>query len=278
VRFSIITPSFRSSQWLRLCIASVADQTGVEIEHIVQDSCSDDGTAEWLPKDSRVRAFIEKDQGMYDAINRGFKRATGDLLAYLNADEQYLPGALKIVHDHFAAHPDTDVVFADSLVVDARGDYICSRHSLLPKPHQVWLRVPVLTSSLFLRRRVVQEHGLWLDTKWRDIADLFWTQSMMLHSLRIEVLPHFTSVFTDTGENMNLKPNGRRELGLLWQMTPRWVRLFKYGVIAHYRLDLLVRGAFSARPIDYSLYTLASPQKREPRHVAKPTSFWKRRC
>src|SRR5437773_1639872 len=75
LRFSIVTPSFRSSRWLPLCIASVADQEGVELEHIVQDSCSDDGTQEWLPRDARVKAFIEKDSGMYDAVNRGFRRS-----------------------------------------------------------------------------------------------------------------------------------------------------------------------------------------------------------
>ena len=64
MKFSIITPSFRNSNWLKLCIASVADQQGVELEHIVQDSCSDDGTQDWLPQDPRVLAFIEKDAGM----------------------------------------------------------------------------------------------------------------------------------------------------------------------------------------------------------------------
>src|SRR4051794_26309496 len=80
LRFSIVTPSYRSSDWLRLCVASVADQQEVECEHIVQDSCSDDGTQEWLAKDPRVKAFIEKDQGMYDAINRGFRRSSGHIL------------------------------------------------------------------------------------------------------------------------------------------------------------------------------------------------------
>ena len=71
MNFSIITPSFRNSRWLKLCIASVADQQDVKWEHIVQDSCSDDGTQDWLPRDPRVKAFIEKDGGMYDAVNRG---------------------------------------------------------------------------------------------------------------------------------------------------------------------------------------------------------------
>src|SRR4029078_1290317 len=85
VQFSVITPSFRASQWLRLCIPSVADQ-GVELEHIVQDSVSDDGTLEWLPEHGRVKAYIEKDRGMYDAVNRGLRKAKGEILAYINCD------------------------------------------------------------------------------------------------------------------------------------------------------------------------------------------------
>src|SRR5437773_84848 len=105
MKCSIVTPSFRNSAWLRLCVASVADQQGVEVEHIVQDAGSDDGTLDWLPTDPRVRAFVEKDSGMYDAINRGLRRASGDILGYLNCDEQYLPGALRAVKDFFEKNP-----------------------------------------------------------------------------------------------------------------------------------------------------------------------------
>src|SRR6266576_6285555 len=122
LRLSIITPSYLGRQWLPLCIASVADQQGVEVEHIVQDSCSGDGTEELLRNYPHVRAYVEKDAGMYDAVNRGFDRATGDILAYLNCDEQYLPGALKLVHDFFAAHPEVEAVFSDSIVTDPDGN------------------------------------------------------------------------------------------------------------------------------------------------------------
>src|SRR4051812_15830302 len=116
MKFSIITPSFRNFAWLKLCIASVADQPGAQLELIVQDSCSDDDTRNWLPGDSCVKAFVEKDSGMYDAVNRGCRRAEGDILAYLNCDEQYLPGALKTVAEFFAANADVEAVFADTVV------------------------------------------------------------------------------------------------------------------------------------------------------------------
>src|SRR5258706_14763161 len=103
VRISIVTPSYRNSNWLKLCIASVADQGG-DVEHIVQDAGSDDGTLDWLLHDKRVTPVVEKDQGMYDAINRGLKRSRGEILAYLNCDEQYLPGALQAVRDFSQAN------------------------------------------------------------------------------------------------------------------------------------------------------------------------------
>jgi len=277
MRFSVITPSFRQSQWLRLCIASVADQEGVEKEHIIQDSCSDDGTQEWLPKDPRVQAFIEKDQGMYDAINRGFRRAAGEVLSYLNCDEQYLPGALATVDRFFSEHPDVDVVFPDTVVTDSEGGYICHRLSLVPRKHQIWVRFPVLTSSLFVRRRVVRDLGIVFDTKWRALGDWFWVNEMVRQGVRMAVVPRFTSVFTDTGENLALKPNAQRERREKWDMAPGWVKRMKQPIAVLNRLRLVVRPPLLVKPFDYLLYTRESPEKRVGRRATRPTSFWKGR-
>jgi glycosyltransferase involved in cell wall biosynthesis len=250
----------------------------VDVEHIVQDSCSDDGAQDWLPTDSRVKAFIEKDQGMYDAVNRGFRRAKGDLLAYLNCDEQYLPGALKQVRDFFTANPAVDVVLSDTIVTDPDGNYICHRYSLVPNLRQMWVRFPALTCSLFIRRRVIDDLDVWFDTKWRDLGDLFWVMDMVKRGAKIAVLPRFTSIFTDTGENMNLKPNAVRERELKWRMTPRWVKALQYPIILQYRLRLALRGAGFERPFDYSLYTLQNPTARVARTASNPTSFWRGRA
>ena len=273
MQFSIITPSFRSGQWLPLCIASVADQEGVTFEHIVQDSCSDDGTQDWLPKDPRVKAFIEKDKGMYDAVNRGFKRATGDILAYLNCDEQYLPGALKKVAEFFEAHPDVDVVAADTVVTDAAGNYICSRYAVKPYRHSIWVTFNILTCALFVRRRVIDPLGIHFDTQWKDLGDLFWVLEFLKRGLKIAVLPEFTSVFADTGENMNLKPNAIREKEQKWQMAPAWVRAMRYPILVQNRLRIFGRAGVP-RPLDYAIYTQSSREQRIVKHASKPTSFW----
>ena len=274
MKFSIITPSFCQSHWLKLCIASVADQKEVELEHIVQDACSDDGTLHWLPHDRRVRAFIEKDEGMYDAVNRGFRRAQGDILAYLNCDEQYLPGGLKAVHDFFENHPSIEVALAGSIVIDGHGNYICHKPSLIPHPYFIWLHFPVITSSIFIRRRVIHERGIFFDTHWRDLGDLHWVQALLEHKVPMAVVDRFTSAFTDTGENMNLKPNAIRERVATFAMAPRWVRLLRPVAHIHHFLRRLTAGHYSLQPTNYSVYTLQSPHQRVLFEVPKTTTIW----
>jgi glycosyltransferase involved in cell wall biosynthesis len=134
--FSIVTPSYKQPMWLQLCAASVADQNapGIAIEHIVQDSLSGPEIAEAVKSFPNLKLISEKDKGMYDAINRGWEKATGDVLCWLNCDEEYLPGVLSKVADYFRAHPETEVLFADAIIVDNDGNYVCSRQVLTPGP------------------------------------------------------------------------------------------------------------------------------------------------
>jgi glycosyltransferase involved in cell wall biosynthesis len=274
MKLSIITPSFRNSEWLGLCIASVADQQGVELEHIVQDSCSDDGTQDWLPQDPRVKAFVEKDGGMYDAVNRGYRRATGDILAYLNCDEQYLPGALAAVEKFFAAHPEVEVALAGSIVTDGNGNYLCHRHSMVPSPYHVWFRFPILTSGIFIRRKVIHERGIFFDTKWRDLGDFHWMLELMRQRVPMAVCDSFTSVFADTGDNMNLRPNAIREKKETGKMVPAWLRLLKPLWVLNHRLRRLRAGHFRLSATSYAIYTKQSPSQRVTVEVPKPTAVW----
>jgi glycosyltransferase involved in cell wall biosynthesis len=274
MQFSIVTPSFRNSQWLKLCIASVADQRGVECEHIVQDACSDDDTPDWLPYDRRVRAFIEKDYGMYDAINRGYQRAQGEILAHLNCDEQYLPGALREVHAFFDRHPQVEVLLAGTIVVNGNGRYVCHRHSLIPRESHIWFRFPVLTSSLFIRRRVIEKRKILFDTSWRDLGDLHWVRRLLRENVPMAVMNCFTSAFSDTGENMNLKPNALREISETLAMAPTWARILKPAFVAHHRVRRVVAGHFFLKPLTYAIYTLESPERRVVFFVPKPTAIW----
>lgn len=276
MQFSIITPSFRSSEWLKLCIPSVADQ-GVELEHIVQDSVSDDGTLDWLPNDPRVKAFIEKDGGMYDAVNRGLRRAKGEILAYINCDEQYLPGALRAVWDFFQAHPEVELAFADTVVVNADGGFNCYRKAHIPDVYHAMLwDLSTLTSSMFFRRSLVDQRQHFFDTAYRDLGDVDWVVRAIRGRIPMKIFRHYTSIFTETGVNMNLRPNGRREREEFKRKAPAWTRIWPRFFKLKYQVRRALEGGYRQKPFSYSIYTHASPAARVTFQVDKPSPFWVR--
>src|SRR5579862_2261918 len=94
---SIVTPSYNSAEFLEDALRSVARQQGIAAEHIVIDGASTDDTVAILQRHPSVQWLSERDRGQSDAINKGFLRATGDLVGWLNADDYYLPGGLEAI-------------------------------------------------------------------------------------------------------------------------------------------------------------------------------------
>ena len=275
MRFSVVTPSFNPSPWLTLCIASVADQ-GVDVEHIVQDAGSTDGTLGWLQHDGRVKAFIERDSGMYDAVNRGLRRAEGDILAYLNCDEQYLPGCLQTVEAFFRAHPAVDVLFGDVVVVNSNLDYVFHRKVQVPMKYHTWVsHLSSLTCATFFRRRILTTHERFFDPRLRDVGDAEWMLRLLKHRVPMAVLRQFTSVFTMTGENMGAQPNAIRERRELQASAPFAARTLKPLLVFHHRLRRLTGGIYFQRPFSYSIYTQGSPDERVSFEVTRPRFRWR---
>lgn len=271
MRFSIVTPSYRSSAWLKLCIASVADQQA-EAEHIVQDAGSDDGTLDWLRRDQRVRAFVEPDRGMYEAINRGLRRATGQMLAYLNSDEQYLPGTLNAVADFFGQHPAVDVVFGDVVMVDARGNYLWHRKVQTPLKYHTWTcHLSTLSCATFFRARLVHERGFLFDPNLRDGGDGKWMVQMLQGGVRMATLGRFTSAFAHTGANLSTQPNARKENRALFSTAPLWARRLSPVFVLHHRLRRFFGRMYSQAPFAYDIFTPASPERRQQFVVSRPT-------
>ena len=270
VRISIVTPSYRRSDWLKLCIASVADQPG-EVEHIVQDAGSDDGTLDWLPRDPRVKVFVEKDQGMYDGVNRGLRRAGGDILAYLNCDEQYLPGALPAVAAFFAKHPEIDVLFGDVVMIDPEGRYLYHRKMQTPLKYHTWTsHLSTLSCAMFFRRRVVFDYGFLFDPRLRDVGDGEWMVRLLRRGVPMAALGQYTSAFAYTGANMSAGPNARREARELYQSAPAWARGLKPLFVLQHRLRRWLGGMYSQPPFAYEIFTPGSPGRRQRSEVSHP--------
>jgi len=119
LRVSVITPSFNQARFIERTIVSVLSQSHADIEYIVMDGGSTDGTVEILGKYSdKIIWRSEKDEGQSHAINKGLRMATGDIVAYLNSDDTYEPGALTRVATFFENNPDARWVYGKCRIID----------------------------------------------------------------------------------------------------------------------------------------------------------------
>ncbi len=123
---SVITPSFNQARFLRQTIESVLSQDYPNIEYIIIDGGSTDGSLEIIQKYEDRLAHWESipDQGQTDAINKGFARANGKYLAWLNSDDIYQPGAVAEAADYLESHPDVGLVYGDCSFINAEGEKI----------------------------------------------------------------------------------------------------------------------------------------------------------
>lgn len=122
-RITVVTPSYNQSQFLEETICSVIGQDYPNLEYIIIDGESTDGSREIIERYSRWIKFwvSEKDDGQADAIHKGFQRATGDILCWLNSDDVFIPGALWQVAKFFAARPAMECAVGGVLWIDGSG-------------------------------------------------------------------------------------------------------------------------------------------------------------
>lgn len=270
MRFSIVTPSLRQLEFLKLCVRSVEDQ-GVECEHIIEDGGTGPELEEWVRDHSKARLGVVRDDGIYDALSRGFERATGEVLAWLNCDEQYLPGALAAVAAHFEKHPELDVVLADNLIVDAHGTYLAHRFSLVQEPWECSVRFAVSSCALFFRRRVFKP----FDTRWKSAGDWWWYVAMLRAGARVGVLRKFVATFAETGENLGRSPVTAEEQAMIVASRPWWVKgLLPLWLLRH-RLKMRASGGYRVRQFAYQIFTPGVPE-RVGRVAERPTARWRR--
>jgi GT2 family glycosyltransferase len=121
IRVSVVTPCLNPGERLVACLDSVSAQTYEDVEHVIVDGGSTDGTVE-LARSRGLDFVSEPDRGQTDALNKGFARATGDYLGWLNADDWLVPEALQRIVDTFAANPEVGWVYCDCEIRQEDGD------------------------------------------------------------------------------------------------------------------------------------------------------------
>jgi len=158
---SIITPSFNKGSYIEETILSVLNQTYKNIEYIVIDAVSTDQTHSILRKyENDLQWISEPDKGQADAINKGWRMAKGDIIAYLNADDSYLPEAVATAVNYFSEHPDVGMVYGDGITTDEKGNNQhleqCGDFNL---KNLICGRDDILQPSVFLRKEIFKTIG-----------------------------------------------------------------------------------------------------------------------
>ena len=271
-RFTVVTPSYNMLPYLQRCVRSVADQD-MPVEHIVVDGLSRDETARWLRSRTDLASIIERDAGMYDAVNKGLARARGEFVSYLNCDEQYLPGTLDAVARFFDANPAVDLLFGDALLIDPDGELLSYRKGYQPRWRYIAVaHLYVLSCTMFIRRRVLDQ-GARFDMGWKDVGDAEFVIRLLRSGARAAHLPRYLAAFTMTGSNMSTGPNARAETLRLRATCPPIVRALAAPLDVMRRVEKVVSGAYFQRfPLRYEIYASPDATSRTD-FVARSSTF-----
>ncbi len=267
--FSVATPTRNALPYLKRCIGSLRGQNFQAYEHLVQDACSSDGTSAWLATqgaaDAALRPCTEADSGMYDAINRAWSRSQGQILSWLNSDEQYLPGTLARVQEFFESHPAVDVLFADYLVVDEQGHAVALRREIpLRRFYVANSFLNAQSCTMFFRRRLWDSGALRLDTRYRYAADKELLLRLLAQSVEVRHLPELLSIFGIDGCNMSTHAGMEREAEEIRLAYGGFrVRAMRSLPLLCRRVERLLRGAYVAKPLSYRFAIDEAPRYAE---------------
>ncbi len=244
-------PTYNHGRWIEEALRSILEQAPYRLEIRVMDSISTDDTPAILTRYAdRIRWVREKDKGQADAINRGLARCQGEIVAWLNSDDSYLPHALARVDAAFSADPTLDFVYGDALEVDENGRILtpnpfteeCSRdrfyfsHDYICQP------------TLFLRRHCLAQVGP-LREELRWFLDYQWLTRFFAAGLRGQRIPFFLAANRDhphTKTNSGGLRRWREIMGVLSSTPPPGPPLLLRRCVWNYSLEFLIKSLNAA--------------------------------
>lgn len=208
--FTIVTASYNYGKFIGDCLESVATQKGVTFEHLVFDGGSTDETAGVVARFPHVKFVQEPDNGMCDAINKGFRAARGKWVMWLNSDDRLRPGALAAVKAFAKEHDKTDVVFGCWNFIDAEGLFL-RRMTLFPYLHKMicYYGCYIGSTSTFFRRESVIEDGNFLNERFRYIMDGEYFARLYSLGKDFTYFPAVLADFRWHGENLSIRNFGK---------------------------------------------------------------------
>ena len=270
-RLSIVTPSYQQAAYLDETMRSVLEQD-TPVDYVVQDGGSIDGSAQLIQRRSELTAdspatkprliawASERDQGQADAIARGFAKTSGgpdDVMAWINSDDYYLPGALGFVADYFGRHPEVDVLYGHRIVVNEASLEIARWHLPAHDPEVLRLNDFVPQETLFWRRRAWEKAG-GLDTSFQFAIDWDLLLRLQATGARIVSVPYFLACFRSHAAQKTaafMHSTGQQEITRLRERTqgrpypavdlernPRLLRYLRRSAFLEFLWKIGVRG------------------------------------
>lgn len=189
MQISVVTPSLNQARFLAQCLESVRIQRGCDVEHVVFDGGSTDGTLEILQRcGPEVRWVSRRDRGQADAVNQGIRATGGEIVGWLNSDDFYYPGAFAAVAEAFAADDSVDVVYGMADLVDIDGVAYEQYATEQWNAHRLAEVCFICQPALFFRRRVTAIAGL-LDDRLHYCMDYEYWLRLADHGLKFRHLP-----------------------------------------------------------------------------------------
>jgi glycosyltransferase involved in cell wall biosynthesis len=199
---SIVTPSLNQAAFIDDALQSVRLQNNEDCEHLVIDGLSTDGTMDLLRGEGKKRDrwslvwISERDSGQSEALNKGFRRAKGEIIGWLNSDDRYRPGCFEHIVRAFASNPEVDIFYGDYVVVDERGRMLEIRREIEFSAFVLWyhrtLYIP--TTTTFFRRRIFEGDN-WLDENLQYAMDLEFFTRLAGRGYRFKHIPHLLADF-----------------------------------------------------------------------------------
>lgn len=262
MKVSIITISYNQAPYLEKAILSVINQDYSDIEYIVVDPGSTDGSREIIEKYRKNidKIIFEPDGGPSDGLNKGFKFATGDILGYLNSDDYILPGAISCIVDYFLNHSQIDIVSGNALLVDANdkefrrtySDYflllgVAYGYSHLIQPSTFFRdHAYKITSGFNINNPITWDAELYVEMKLKGMK--FGRINSLLSAFRV----HRMSI-SGSGRMDDIKKESQKKMFIkIMKREPLWFdqyigqlfRLFRYISNPRDIIDRIVKGSY----------------------------------
>ena len=219
LEITIVTASYNYVDYIEEMLDSVVAQEGVIFEHLIFDAGSTDGTLDIIKKYDHVKLIIESDNGMSDAINKGFRAANGKWVMWLNTDDRLKPNALRDFLAFAKQHDDADVIYGAWDFIDENGDYMRTMQAFpFQKTMLSMLGCYIGSTSSFYKKSTTIDEGYFLNERFKYVMDGEYYNRLAHAGRKFQHYKKVVADFRMHGSNLSQKHLENREVnGLLDQ-------------------------------------------------------------